>query len=505
MNGVLAIDPSAPAVEAGGQWRTFGEISARVEGLDRALNGLGLGAESRVAVFMSNRFEAFAALCALQATDRCLVIVNPAYPDATISADLMELKAPVVVAEAAQWDRPGVREAVRAIGAAGIVMGGQGAPVAFVEGLDKVVGPELKRRAPGVVIEMLTSGTTGKPKRIPLSRDSFQHSIGSTVEAGQEPGAAPRLRKGVQILPAPLSHISGISRALTAIASGRQNCLIERFNVPEWRDAVVRYRPKMASVPPTGLRMILEANVPKEDLASLTGIASGTAPVDDALIQAFLDRYDLPVLANYGATEFSGGVANWSLADFRAHYARKRGSVGRLQRGAEGRVVDPDTGAPLPFGEVGVLELRSKQLADPDSWLRTTDLAVLDDENFLWIKGRADSAIIRGGFKVHPEDIVKALEAHPAVREAAVVGIRDQRLGEAPAAAIILAAGQSAPPEDELVAFLRTRLTAYQVPVRFRYVDDFPRTSSMKPAIPALRDLLSEPDRQVNGALDRPA
>lgn len=123
IKGVLAVDPSAPAVEIRGQTRSFGEISARVEALDRALNALGLGADARVAVFMSNRFEAFAALCALQVTDRCLVIVNPAYPDATISADLVELKAPMVVAEAAQWERAGVREAVRSIGAAGIVMG----------------------------------------------------------------------------------------------------------------------------------------------------------------------------------------------------------------------------------------------------------------------------------------------------------------------------------------------------------------------------------------------
>ena len=496
IRGVLAIDPDAPAVEIRGAARTFGEIAARVEGLDAVLNGLGLGlgAEARVAVFMGNRFEAFAALCAMQATDRCLVIINPAYPDATISADIVELKAPVVVAEAADWERPGVREAVRAIGAAGVVMGGEGAPVRLLEGLDKVTGAELRRTAPGVVIEMLTSGTTGKPKRIPLSRASFQHSIGSTVlgEAGEGAVPAPKLRKGVQILPAPLSHISGIARALTAIASGRQNCLIERFNVPEWRDAVVRHRPKMASAPPTALRMILEADIPKADLSSLVGLSSGTAPVDDALIQAFLDRYDLPVLANYGATEFSGGVAGWSLADFRAHYASKRGSVGRLQRGAEGRVVDPETGAPLPFGEVGVLEIRSKQLADPDNWLRTTDLAVMDAEAFLWIKGRADSAIIRGGFKVHPEDVVKALEAHPAVREAAVVGVKDARLGEVPAAASILAAGAAAPPDAELTAFLRERLTPYQVPVRFRYVDDFPRTSSLKPALPALRLLLSE-------------
>ena len=329
-----------------------------------------------------------------------------------------------------------------------------------------------------------------------MYKRQFQQGFESALayEKGRGEDAAPRLRAGVQILHGPISHIGGLWHAINTIAAGRAICLIERFNVQEWIDAVVRHRPKVASVPPAGLRMILEAKAPKESFASLSGLISGTAPVDHSLIQAYLDAYDLPILTTYGATEFSGAVAGWGLADFRAHYHRKPGSVGRLQRGVEGRVVDPDSGEVLPPGAEGLLELRSKQLPDPVNWLRTSDRAAMDEEGFLWIHGRADNAIIRGGFKVHPDTVVKAIESHPAVREAAVVGIPDARLGEAPAAAIILRAGAPRPDEAELSAFLRERLLPYEVPTLFRFVDDLPRTSSLKPQLPALRELLTSPE-----------
>jgi acyl-CoA synthetase (AMP-forming)/AMP-acid ligase II len=124
--------------------------------------------------------------------------------------------------------------------------------------------------------------------------------------------------------------------------------------------------------------------------------------------------------------------------------------------------------------------------------LRTTDRAVLDADGFLFIRGRADNAINRGGFKIHADDVVKALEGHPAIREASVVGIPDRRLGEVPVAALILVNGASVPDEAELTAFAKERLVAYQVPTRFIIVDDFPRTPSMKPSLPAVKALFED-------------
>jgi acyl-coenzyme A synthetase/AMP-(fatty) acid ligase len=267
--------------------------------------------------------------------------------------------------------------------------------------------------------------------------------------------------------------------------------MLEKFTVQDWRDAVVEHRPKASGAPPAALRMILDANLPKEDLSSLVSMGAGTAALDPAIVDEFLARYDIPVLSNYGATEFAGGVASWSYRAFREFWATKRGAVGRIHKGIEARVVDPETDRELPFGEEGVLELKGFAAGDGESWIRTTDRAVLDADRFLWIKGRADNAINRGGFKVQPDEVIAVLEQHPAVREAAVVGLPDRRLGEVPVAALVLRSGAAEPTPAELAAWVRERLIAYSVPTAFRVVDELPRTPSMKVSAPAVRELFT--------------
>jgi acyl-coenzyme A synthetase/AMP-(fatty) acid ligase len=235
--------------------------------------------------------------------------------------------------------------------------------------------------------------------------------------------------------------------------------------------------------------MLLDADIPKEDFASLVAYRTGTAPLDPDLADAFYERYGIPVLQNYGATEFAGGVAGWTLDDFKAHWTKKRGSVGRLNKGAEARVVDPDSGAELAAGEEGLLELRAPNIGDGRGWVRTTDLATIDADRFLWIRGRHDGAIIRGGFKILPDDVVGALQSHPAVREAAVTGIEDARLGTVPVAAWIARAHVDPPAEDELRAWLKEKLLPYQVPVRLLRVAELPRTPSLKVSQPDLKAL----------------
>ena len=157
----------------------------------------------------------------------------------------------------------------------------------------------------------------------------------------------------MRILTAPLSHISGISAALMTLAAGRKLALFDKFQVDEWVAAIGRHRTKLANAPPAALRMVLDADVPREKLATLRALRTGTAPLDPVIVDEFLARYDIPVLQTYGATEFAGAVAGWTLEDFRAHQAAKRGSVGRIQAGIEGRIADPETGDVLPPGEEG--------------------------------------------------------------------------------------------------------------------------------------------------------
>ena len=223
----------------------------------------------------------------------------------------------------------------------------------------------------------------------------------------------------------------------------------------------------------------------REDLDGIRAVTSGTAPLSAEDADAFTEKFGIPVLTSYAATEFGGGVAGWTLADHQKYWQAKRGSVGRANPGAQLRVVDDD-GNPLGAGQPGLLEVKPGQLGPSADWMRTTDMARIDEDGFLWILGRADQAIIRGGFKVMPDDVRAALESHPAVLGAAVVGRPDERLGETPVAVVELREAGSAD-ADELLEFLRNRLARYEIPTEIAIVEEIPRTPSGKPDLSAIR------------------
>ncbi len=485
---VMAIDPQAPALEYKQQWHTWGELSGIVEAIEGILAANGIGTGTRIGGILRNTPQIAATIIAIVTSDRCVVTLNPALPDDKLVNDIVTLKTPVVIAESQDWQRQAVFEAVKASGALGIEITGDTAHPARV--ILEMTGSDFRRDAEGVGIEMLTSGTTGTPKRVPLKAKNFARMVlEAAVFENRDVEAPPRLSSAVTISNTPFSHIGGIFGLFVTLSAGRKACMLDRFRVEEFVDAVQRHKPKVAGAPPSALRMILDAKVPKEALSSLVAFRTSTAPLDPDLADQFYEHFGIPVLQNYGATEFAGGVAGWTLGDFRKSGKDRRGSVGKMNPGIEGRIVDPETGEPLPYGEKGLLELRASHLGDGKSWVRTTDLARMDEEQFLWILGRADNAIIRGGFKIIPDDVVKAIESHPAVLEACVVALPDPRLGQVPAAGYRVKSGQSVS-EEELRAFLRERLTAYQVPTKLLKLADFPRTPSMKPSQPELKKLL---------------
>ncbi|MDE2621394.1 MAG: long-chain fatty acid--CoA ligase, partial [Sphingomonadales bacterium] len=402
---VLAIDPAADVLEFDGRWLTWGALDAQVTAIRELLTGLGLGADSRVGIMVRNRPDAIAAILAALTLDACFVSINPLLPEARLNADLATLKLPVIIGEADDFARPGVVPLLREEGTAGIVMTPFLGGAAIHPELAAITGQDLRRDSPGTFVEMLTSGTTGTPKRIPLMAANFSRSIlDAAAFEKRDPGEGPRLSNAVTILNTPFAHIGGHFGLFNTLSAGRKGCMLDRFRVDEFVDAVQRHKPKVAGAPPAALRMILDAGVPKEALASLTAFRTSTAPLDPALADQFYEHFGIPVLQNYGATEF-GGVAGWTLGDFRKSGKKRRGSVGKMLPNVEGRVVDQDTGEPLPYGEVGLLELRAKHLGDGVNWLRTTDLARMDEEQFLWIVGRADNAINRGGLKIAPDDV----------------------------------------------------------------------------------------------------
>jgi acyl-CoA synthetase (AMP-forming)/AMP-acid ligase II len=490
---VPRLEPDRPAIEYEGHWHIWRELDDLMTSLDRLLAAAGLGEGAPIGVVTRNQPAVAATILGVVTSGRTMVVLDGLQPPDKLIADIRALGVAAIVAPSLIWERPEISAVATELGALGVELVNQPELAARLRpDLSEVRRNPGHEFRPGVAVLMQSSGTTGKPKRVPLSYSALERGTldAMVYDRNRRPDDPPRLRSGTEVFVNPLGHIGGINVLAIHLSSGRKLCLLEKFSVAEWAAAVRRHQPRAANLPPAALRMLIEADVPPEDLASLVALRTGTAPLDPQLAAAFTARYGVPVLQNYGATEYAGGVAGWTLGDFRAHATEKVGSVGRVHAEIEARTVDEASGAPLPVGATGVLELRGRQLGDGVSWMRTTDLAVVDADRFLWIKGRADNVIIRGGFKVFPEPVVDVLHSHPDIREACVLGLPDERLGAVPVAAVIPAAGASHwPTEEELRTYCRERLTGYQVPARILVLPEFPRTFSMKPSQPQLREL----------------
>jgi acyl-coenzyme A synthetase/AMP-(fatty) acid ligase len=222
----------------------------------------------------------------------------------------------------------------------------------------------------------------------------------------------------------------------------------------------------------------------------MESIGTGAAALDPSVHRAFEEKYRIPILLSYGATEFGGPVAAMT-AELHALWGEaKFGSVGRPFAGARLRVIDHDTGRFLPPGKQGLLEVVAPRIGP--HWIRTTDVAMIDEDGFLFHRGRSDGAIMRGGFKLLPEDIERALVQHPKVAAAAVAGLRDERLGQIPVAAIQPVPGALPPTIEELDRHIRAHVYATHVPVAYRFVKMLPRTPSLKVDLPAVRALFGD-------------
>jgi acyl-CoA synthetase (AMP-forming)/AMP-acid ligase II len=476
---MVALDPGADALYFENMALPWSFYADAIRDLESLLDAY--PAARRIGIVLRNRPGPLAAVIAVIGTGREVVTLSPHLGDIGLEKDIIELAPDVLVAEDADWARDAVLVSAKTIGA-----------VALRTGTDRALAPQPVPWVPApslqdpgdVAVLMMTSGTTGRPKRVELTYDRMTaafRAAGLVFDDAHEP----HLRSRTDILWASLAHISGLYFAVAYVVEGRSVALLEKFEVAPWVELVRRYRPGYLRLAPTALRMVLQAAIPAETFDSVRAVGSGTAPLPPELADEFEQRYGIPVLATYGATEFAGAIAGWTLKDKSQWGVAKRGSVGRAHHGVELRIVDQESGAVLPAGQTGLLEARGGQLPSGDGWLRTTDLAVLDDDGFLYIRGRADDAINRGGFKIPPSVIEDALCAHPAVSEASAVALPDARLGQVPAAAVTLRSPVS---EEDLMQYLAGRLTRYQRPVAIRVVDELPRTPSLKVSRPLVRE-----------------
>jgi long-chain acyl-CoA synthetase len=471
----LARAAGRPAVEFAGRWHTWGELRRLADRLGELLDASGAAPQAPVVLVPRNHPEALAALLGLIARRRSVRMVYAFQSPEALARNFERLQPAAAVLAAGDCSEPALA-ALRACGSAVIALDGMDARA--LPGLERASNAAAAEPLPPR-IEILTSGTTGPPKQFAVSYDLIaRHMVGPLGADLSE--ATPGL------LFFPLGNISGLYATLPPLLKGQRVVLAERFSVAGWHDYLRRYKPEAGGLPPAGVQMVLDADLPPADLACLRRLGTGAAPLDPSVQRAFEERYGVPILLSYGATEFGGPVTAMTL-ELHAEWGQKKfGSVGRALPGAKLRVVDPDSGEPLPAGREGVLEVVSPRIG-PD-WIRTSDLALIDEDGFLFHRGRSDGAIMRGGFKLLPETIERALMLHPAISAAAAIGVDDARLGQVPAVAVQFRPGMKAEPA-ELEAHLRRQLPATHVPVHWRFVQELPRTPSLKVERPALRRL----------------
>lgn len=470
----LAANDTHQALEHNGIWFDWPSLRRIAAAIRTALDEAGIGTGARVGLIARNRPQLVAAMLALMASRRRAVMIYAFQSPKALAEDLHNLNLPAVIGDAEDLGDEvlaGLAGNDTLVIALGSDAGQMPCVVRQRESQEVVGGEETD-----IAVEMLTSGTTGTPKRLPVQWSTLNAAAADLL--GGEPDTSKAVSEPADILPFPIGNISGLYYLIPTVGTGRRLVLLERFNLEAWVDALRRHGCQYAAVPPAAVSMLLDSNIQPGGLGRLAALGVGAAPLAPELQEAFETRFGIPILIGYGATEFCGVIANWVPDDHSLFAKSKRGSVGRARPGISLRIVDPETDRECPADTIGVIEAKVPRIG-PD-FVRTTDLGRLDADGFLFLHGRADQMINRGGFKVDPAKITKILCQHPAVGDAGVVGIADERLGQVPVAAVELRAGHNDLGQDELLDYLRGHLRSFELPSQLKIVDALPRTPSMK-------------------------
>jgi long-chain acyl-CoA synthetase len=472
----------APMLEYKGVTYTRREVAAIGSKLISILNDAGVPAVAHIGLVSRNRALHCAVLAGLLRKGRSIATIHAFQTSEKLAADIRSLRLMAVVADVQDW-APAVVEAARDAGIIGIALDHDSCELRVIRGLEGL-GEGAHRQPPDEAgVEILSSGTTGPPKRVLLPYRILEHSLAS-IMAGRSTGVpAP------DVLVWPMGAIGGVAATLAATVLHRYVVLIDKFNVPEWAEAVARLRPRYLSGPATVARMVLDAGVPPETLACVEFFYGGGGPMSPELQTEFEERYNLRVIWAYGATEFCGTVVTWTPELYEQFDATKRGAMGRAMPGISLRVVDVETGVPLPAGQLGYLQAIVPVIGE--DWLGTTDLCMIDEDGFVFHQGRGDGAIVRGGFKILPEQVADALRRHPEVRDAVVFGIEDRRLGSVPVAVVELQTGSAGATEADLISFARARLATIHIPTRIIIAESLPRTGTLKVDLNAARAMFT--------------
>ena len=471
------ISPERLAVVVGAERLSFGDLDRRATETARWLKGQGVGEGDRVALLLGNGLPLVILVHALSRIGAILVPFNTRLTHAEVRWQIVDVRASLLIYD--QFN------AASALAAGHDLPGFRALPVDTIALTSEEVQPS-QFRLDAVHSILYTSGTTGHPKGAMLTYGNHWWSaIGSALNLGLQADD-----RWLACLP--LFHVGGLAILLRSVIYGQPVIVHESFDPGAVNRAIDDEGVTIISMVSTMVQRTLEARGDKPYPPALRCILLGGGPAPKPLLEDCARR-GVPVVQTYGLTEAASQVATLSPEDAR----RKMGSAGKPLLPTELRIERDGVGAGM--GEAGEIVIRGPTVtpgyadrpeanadAFRDSWFHTGDIGYLDSEGYLYVLDRRDDLIISGGENVYPAEIESVLRSHPVVEEAGVIGMPDERWGQAPVAFVRV---REAISEADLKAFCAGRLAHYKVPTRIRFVETLPRNASGKLLRRKLSDL----------------
>ena len=473
---------------------TYGDLRSQVAGYRAGLAGLGLAPGDRLGLVCGNNWYFVASYLAALGAGLVAVPLNPSSPARELEHQLAAVGArALVVAPGGRTSFSGINRAQVPTLEHVIVTEALDAPGAVL--LDDLVrtepAPMVEREPDDVAVLMFTSGTAGSPKAAMLTH----RNLLANIEQMQSYDARRQHDDDVSMCVLPLFHIFGLNVVLgLSLAAGSRVLLIERFDPSSALDAIIGHG--VTIVPGAPGMWTAWAQLPgvtSDSFASVRLAASGASKLPVEVAEAFQRRFGVTITEGYGLTEASPVVTT------SAGVATKPGSIGVPLPGVQVRLVDPD-GDDVLIGDAGELWVKGDNVfkgywededatasaLTKDGWLRTGDVAVVDEDGFLFLVDRVKDLIIVSGFNVFPAEVEEVLLEHPGIEAAAVVGVPHPYSGEAVKAYVVAKPGRSLE-EDDVIAFAADRLARYKCPDKVMFVDELPQGASGKILRRALR------------------
>lgn len=488
------LDDQLALVDDTGARYTYAELKEAVEATAGGWHARGVGTDDTVAIMARNSADYLIQVLGLARVGALPALLNWRLLEKEVG-DLLALLSPTAIV--ADEDFAPVLDGTGADVGVTVVRGSAGSRWTP---LDELAGPAPpvpvdRLRSGSHFVVMHTSGTTGRPKLIPLT---YAGHIGGCLNAVLN---CPDMKVGSRHLrSAPLFHLAGLSGVLLGLLTGGEVYFKDRFDPDDVLDTIERESIEFTNGGPTVQRMLLQAyerRTRKPDLSSLREMWYGNSPMPPSLLSEAMTVFPCRFRQNYGMTESQSPVTQLEPADHETTSAKLH-TAGRPRSGWEVQVVGPDD-HPLPPGTTGEVWIRGEYLFpgywhdhettravfvhDADAtdlpWFRTGDLGSLDADGYLSIVGRAKEMIITGGENVYPAEVEAVLLEHADLAEIAVIGLPHERWGET-VAAVVVPCRRSFPTESDVIDFARSRLAHFKCPTSVTFVDDLPRNASGK-------------------------